>query len=181
MKTDKIMRLDFNTGRTYSTEGQPMVAIYKPAEGLVRFADMARSMHGEFEWTGENDPQIIQEVVLHKYDRAEYQVNRMTRCFYQFEKKVWNTIQKEKNRSKASRQMIEQLIKLEHLADDIRAQFEEIANDFHLDQGPNLDPKHADDGTSYEMYQLACDVFSNATDLHQQISEFTAEIKEVTR
>ena len=175
------LRIDFNTNRQYSPEGQPIVAFYKPAEGLVRFADMARAMHGEFEWTGERDAEVIQEVIIHKYDRAEYQVNQNTHYFYQFHKKVWNDVQKDKNRSKASRQLIEQLEKLESLADDIRAQFEEIADDFHQDRGPAMDPKHSDEDTSYQLYELAYDISSAAEDLRQQIYEYKDTIEEVTK
>lgn len=179
--TNLLMRIDFNTNRQYSPEGQPIVAFYKPDEGLVRFADLARSMHGEFEWAGERDAQIIQEVIMHKYDRAEYQVNPNTKSFYQFEKRVWNDVKKEKNRSQASRHLVDQLSKLENLADDIRAQFEEIADEFHQDEGPALDPQNSDSDTSYDLYELAYDIISAAEDLHQQISEFQQQVKEVTK
>lgn len=183
--TNLPMRIDFNTNRQYSPEGQPIVAFYKPDEGLVRFADLARSMHGEFEWKGPAfsgaDKQILQQLIIHKYDRAEYTVNQNTHCFYQFEAKAWKDTLKEKNRSKAGRQLIEQLEKLDNLADDIRAQFEEIADEFHQDEGPALDPQNSDSDSSYELYELAYDVSSAAEDLRQKISEFQQQVKEVTK
>ena len=146
------------------------------------FADLARWMHVQFRWDGGiADKSAMQSAIMNNYDAGIYEHTAKTYAFFQFEKKVWNDVQKEKTRSKAGRQLIEQLEKLDSLADDIRAQFEEIANEFHQDEGPALDPKHSDDDTSYQLYELAYDVSSAAEDLRQQIHEYQETIKAVTK
>lgn len=175
------MRIQFNTNRQYSPEGQPIVGYYSSKDNLVTFADVVRSIYGEFTWTGEIDPEAIQAAIMQNYDGGSYQTSQRSQMNYQFEKKVWKDTLKDKNRSKAGRQLIEQLEKLDNLADDIRAQFEEIANEFHQDEGPALDPQHSDSDTSYELYELAYDVSSAAEDLRQKISEYQNTIKQVTK
>lgn len=67
------MRIQFNTGRGYSSTGQPITAIQY--DDCVKFRDHARGITGTIPVSGgmlEMDAYELQEFVMFNYDRGNY-------------------------------------------------------------------------------------------------------------
>lgn len=175
------MRIEFNTNRQYSPEGQLIVGYYSSKDNLVTFADVVRSIYGEFTWTGGRHPEAIQAAIMQNYDEGSYQTSQRSQMNYQFEKKVWNDLQKEKNRSKAGKSLLDLIEKLSYKIDEARAEFDEIGNSFQMSEGPDLDPSKADDESELFLFEKAYEISSQAESLFDEIEDYKNLVKEVTK
>lgn len=174
------MRIQFNTNRQYSPEGQPIVAQWNGE--YVMFADLARSMHGHFRWDGGiADASAMQNAIMNNYDAGIYEHTAKTYAFFQFEKKVWNDLQKEKTRSKAGKSLLELIEKLSYKIDEARAEFDEIGNNFQMSEGPEMDLSKADDESELDLFEKAYEISSQAERLFDEIEEYKNLVKEVTK
>ena len=175
------MRIQFNTNRQYSPEGQPIIGYYMSKDNLVTFADVVRSIYGEFTWTGKTDPDAIQAAIMQNYDGGSYQTSQRSQMNYQFEKKIWNDLQKEKTRSKAGKSLLELIEKLSYKIDEARAEFDEIGNNFQMSEGPEMDLSKADDESELDLFEKAYEISSQAERLFDEIEEYKTLVKEVTK
>jgi len=175
------MRIEFNTNRQYSPEGQPIVGYYTSKDNLVTFADVVRSIYGEFTWTGGTDPEAIQAAIMQNYDEGSYQTSQRSQMNYQFEKGIWNNLQKEKTRSKVGKSLLELIEKLSYKIDEARAEFDEIGNSFQMSEGPEMDLTKADEDSDLELFEQAYEISSQAERLFDEIEAYKNLVKEVTK
>lgn len=74
-------RIQFNTGRSYTAEGQKIVAV--AVVGGILFNDVSRSIHGFIPLDilyHLTDPQKIRERVMVEYDQGYYYPGKLPYC-----------------------------------------------------------------------------------------------------
>lgn len=174
------MRIEFNTNRQYSPEGQPMIGTWN-GEYLM-FADLARSMHGQFRWDGGiADKSAMQSAIMNNYDAGIYEHSARTYEFFQFELTEYKAAQKEKNRSSTGKQMIDTIERQEFKVDEARAELDEIGSDMQMNAGPALDPAEANEDSEIDLFEIAYELSSQAEQLADAIREYKELVKKVTK
>lgn len=165
------MRIQFNTNRQYSPEGQPIVGEYKPAQKMMYFADLARSVHGRFRLDYPGDHSAMRQAIMNNYDQGIYEHTASTFEFFNQEK-----IRAEKPApSKSKKALLDLLEKLEYRADDIRAELEDI------NPAEDLEFKDPSSANSYLLDEAIEDLYIMAGALSQDIQDLKKRAEEVTK